>query len=159
MSDQNNTQTADTNSQQYTFDSQEEFLEKLTEMTASGIKPESISCLTPFHVHEVDHILKSKTSALRFFSLVGALAGFFISFAFILFTVFDWPSPMITGGKPLASYPVFIVVAFECTILIGGIVSFLGFLHLSRLPDIKGIIAPRDCGNQFIIIHKTEVVR
>jgi molybdopterin-containing oxidoreductase family membrane subunit len=136
----------------YEFDSQEGFLEKLEKMAEEGVKSEALTTLTPFHVHEADHILKSKTSQLRFFTLAGALAGFILSFAFILFTVFDWP--LITGGKPLSSIPAFIIVAFECTILIGGIVSFVGFLHLNRLPNIKRIIEPRECGNQFVIIHE-----
>jgi len=140
-------------SKEYTYDTREAFLEKLEAMTTAGVKPEAITTLTPFHVHEAEHILKTKPSALRFFTLFGALAGFFLSFAFILFTVFDWP--LITGGKPLISIPAFIIVAFECTILIGGIVSLLGFLHLSRLPDIKRVFEPRECGSQFIIIEES----
>jgi hypothetical protein len=142
------------NIKEMAYDTQEEFLEKLEEMTQSGVKPEHIETLTPFHVHEVEHILKSKPSAMRFFTLIGALTGFFLSFAFIIFTVLDWP--LITGGKPLISIPAFIIVAFECTILIGGIVSFIGFLHLNRLPNIKRIIEPRECGNQFIIYQYVE---
>jgi len=137
-------------SNQFKFDTKEEFLEKLEEMAKEGVKPEAVTTLTPFHVHEVEHILKSKPSQLRFFTLIGSLVGFFLSFGFIIFTVLDWP--LITGGKPLISIPAFIIIAFECTILIGGIVSFLGFLHLNRLPNIKRIIEPRECGNQFIII-------
>lgn len=137
----------------YTFDTQEEFLEKLEEMVKEGVKPEAVTTLTPFHVHEAEHILKSKPSELRFFTLAGALAGFFLSFAFIIYTVLDWP--LITGGKPLISIPAFIIIAFECTILFGGIISLLGFLHLNRLPNIKRIIDPRECGSQFIIIQQS----
>ena len=145
--------SATVNQKQFTFDTQEAFLEKLETMIKQGINPEAITTLTPFHVHEAEHIMKSKPSALRFFTLIGALAGFFLSFAFIIFTVLDWP--LITGGKPLISIPAFIIIAFECTILFGGIVSLLGFLHLNRLPNIKRIIEPRECGNQFIIIENS----
>ena len=138
-------------SNEFKFDTKEEFLEKLEAMAKEGVKPEAVTTLTPFHVHEAEHILKSKPSQLRFFTLIGSLLGFFLSFAFIIFTVMDWP--LITGGKPLVSIPAFIIIAFECTILIGGIVSFLGFLHLNRLPNIKRIIEPRECGNQFIIYN------
>lgn len=141
------------NHKQFAFETQEEFLEKLETMVKQGVKPEAITTLTPFHVHEAEHIMKSKPSALRFITLIGALAGFFLSFAFIIFTVLDWP--LITGGKAPVSLPAFIIVAFECTILVGGIVSLLGFLHLSRLPNIKRIIEPRECGNQFIIIENS----
>lgn len=142
-----------TNFKQLAFDTQEAFLEKLETMIKQGVKPEAITTLTPFHIHEAEHIMKSKPSALRFFTLFGALAGFFLSFAFIIFTVLDWP--LITGGKSLISLPAFIIIAFECTILFGGIFSLLGFLHLNRLPNIKRIIEPRECGNQFIIIENS----
>lgn len=140
----------------YELDSEEAFLEKLKELVNTGVKAEQLTTLTPFHVHDADHIMKSKASELRFFTLTGALLGFFLSFAFIIFTVLDWP--LITGGKPLISIPAFIIVAFECTILIGGIVSFIGFLHLNRLPNIKRIIQPRDCGTHFVILHDEPAV-
>ncbi|NIM11708.1 MAG: DUF3341 domain-containing protein [Candidatus Aminicenantes bacterium] len=138
------------NQQRFELDSREAFLEKLEDMVKDGVKPEAITTLTPFHIHEAEHILKTKPSALRFFILIGAVAGLVLSLAFIIFTVFDWP--LITGGKPLVSIPAYIIIAFECTILIGGIVSFMGFLHLNRLPNVKKIINPLECGNQFIII-------
>jgi len=138
---------------QLAYDTKEEFLEKLEELIESGVNPNTLTTLTPFHVHEAEHIMNSKVSELRFFTLAGALGGFILSFAFIIYTVMSWP--LITGGKPLISIPAFIIVAFECTILIGGIVSFLGFLHLNRLPNIKRVIESRDCGNQFIIIHNS----
>jgi len=146
------TNTAKTQTESFTqFEAEtpEQFLAKLEELVNQGIKPEDIQTYTPFHIHEVEHILKARTSPLRFITLAGALAGFFLSFLFILFTVFDWP--IMIGGKPLVSIPAFIIVAFECTILIGGIVSFLGFLHLNRLPNIRRVIDPVDCGNSFII--------
>ena len=138
---------------EFRFDTQEEFLKKLEELVKKGVKSNDITTLTPFHVHEAEHIMKSKPSELRFFTLVGALAGFFLSFIFIIYTVLDWP--LITGGKSLVSIPAFIIIAFECTILFGGIVSLLGFLHLNRLPNIKRVIDPRDCGSQFIIIYNS----
>jgi FtsH-binding integral membrane protein len=140
-------------SNEFKYDTKEEFLEKLEELAKSGVKSNTITTLTPFHVHEAEHIMKSKPSELRFFTLVGALAGFFLSFIFIIYTVLDWP--LITGGKSLVSIPAFIIIAFECTILIGGIVSLFGFLHLNRLPDIKRVMEPRECGSQFIIIYNS----
>jgi hypothetical protein len=138
---------------EFKYDTKEEFLEKLEELVKKGVKSDAITTLTPFHVHEAEHIMKSKPSELRFFTLVGALAGFFLSFIFIIYTVLDWP--LITGGKSLVSIPAFIIIAFECTILFGGIVSLLGFLHLNRLPNIKRVIDPRECGSQFIIIYNS----
>lgn len=136
-------------SRKLAFDTQEAFVEKLEELVKEGVDPKTIDTMTPFHVHEAEHILHTKPSELRFFTLAGAILGFVLGFAFMVYTVVEWP--LITGGKPLISIPAFIIVAFECTILIGGIVSFIGFLHLNRLPNIKRIIEPRECGNQFLI--------
>ncbi|MCP5052300.1 MAG: DUF3341 domain-containing protein [bacterium] len=136
----------------FEFDSREEFLEKLEELTQSGVKPAEIETLTPFHVHEVEHILKTKPSVLRFVALGGALLGFLSAWALMIYTVLDWP--LRVGGKPLISTPAFIVIAFECTILFGGVITFLGFLGVNKLPSLKRIVDPRECGNQFIIIQQ-----
>ena len=137
---------------EYRFDEKEAFLHKLEELLAQGTNPGDVAVLTPYHVHEAEHLLKATPSPLKFFALAGGVAGFVLGFVFIIFTVLDWP--LVTGGKPLVSIPAFIIVAFECTILFGGIVSFMGFLHLNRLPDIKRVIEPRECGNQFLIVVK-----
>lgn len=137
-------------SREYRFDDKEAFVGKLEDLVERGTDPGDVTVMTPFHVHEAEHLLGAAPSPLKFFALVGGVAGFVLGFAFILFTVLDWP--IITGGKPLVSIPAFIIVAFECTILFGGIVSFLGFLHLNRLPNIKTVIDPRECGNQFLIV-------
>jgi hypothetical protein len=72
--------------------------------------------------------------------------------AFEIFTVESWP--LIVAGKPLISIPPFIVVAFACTILLGGIFSFVGFLYLSGMPSLRGIMSPVEHDNQFVIREK-----
>jgi len=137
-------------SDEYRFDDRETFLRKLEELVAEGVEPGRLTVLTPYHVHEAERLLGARPSPLKFFSLAGAVSGFVLGFLFIVFTVLDWP--LITGGKPLLSIPAFIIVAFECTILFGGIVSFIGFLHINRLPMPKRVVSPRECGNQFVIV-------
>jgi len=141
-------------SREYKLESKEAFVRKLEVLTASGISPKDLTIHTPFHVHEADEILKVKPSKLKYFTLAGALSGFILSLAFMIFTVLDWP--LIVGGKPLVALPAFVIVAFECTILFGGIISFLGFLHLTRLPSMENIKKPVDCENHFIIIDNRE---
>jgi len=132
------------------FDSCPEFVQKVEGLLKEGVKPADITTRTPFHVHELDRLLPGQESRLRFFTLAGALAGFFLSLALMIYATLDWP--LITGGKPLLSLPTLIIIAFECTILLGGIVSFLGFLYLGRLPDIGQIKEPDEMGNRFVII-------
>ena len=141
-------------SRKYVLDSKEDFVRKLEVLTGSGVSPDDLTVHTPFHVHEADEILKIKESRLKFFTLTGAVSGFIVSLAFMIYTVLDWP--IIVGGKPLVALPAFIIVAFECTILFGGIISFLGFLHLTRLPSPAKIMNPVDCNNKFIIFDNRE---
>ena len=143
-------------SNKWTFDDKEAFVHKLESLMTEGVSPDSVETLTPFHVHETDHILHTKTSHLRFFTLLGALTGLIGGFALTIFTVMDWP--LITAGKPLISIPPFLVIAFELTILLGGILSLVGFLTLARFPSLKAItVPPEETGNHFVIlVHEKE---
>ena len=46
--------------------------------------------------------------------------------------VYDYP--LNIGGRPLNSWPSFVIVTFELTILFAGLFSFLGMLVLNGLP-------------------------
>ncbi|MGO9649841.1 MAG: DUF3341 domain-containing protein [Terriglobales bacterium] len=61
--------------------------------------------------------------------LIGGLSGYLLQY---------WIStssyPVNVGGKPYHSWPAFIIVTFEMTILFGGISAVLGMLALNGLP-------------------------
>ncbi len=137
-------------SQKFTFSDKHDFLNKLEQLIHSGISPQQVSVVMPYHVHEVDELLKLPPSPLRFFALIGAITGTVTGFAFTIFTALHYK--LITSGKPLISIPPFIIIAFALTILFGSLISFVGFLILSKLPSPKSIAAPEDYGNQFVIV-------
>jgi hypothetical protein len=56
-------------------------------------------------------------------------------FALTIWTALKWN--LITGGKPVVSIPPFVVIAFELTILLGGLCTLLGLLVTARLPSFK----------------------
>ena len=43
----------------------------------------------------------------------------------------DWP--IVTSAKPIVSLPPYMIIVFECMILIGGLSTFLGLLINARL--------------------------
>lgn len=141
-------------SQKFAFDAKEDFLHQLHDLVQQGVARNRISLLLPYPLHEVDEILRPIPSRLRFFTLIGAVTGLITGLLFTILTSLDWP--LIGGGKPILSLPAFVIVAFELTILFGGLLSFLGFLILARLPGLQQIIAPQESGNQFVILIEAE---
>jgi Alternative complex III, ActD subunit len=61
--------------------------------------------------------------------IIGCLGGFFLQY---WVSVIDYP--INVGGRPLNSWPSFIPVTFELTILIAALSAFLGVLALNGLP-------------------------
>ena len=47
----------------------------------------------------------------------------------------DWP--LRTSAKTVLSIPAFVVIAFECTILLGAIFNILAMFTFSRVPSLK----------------------
>jgi len=136
--------------EKFAYDDQSGFLDKLNELIDSGISKKKISVFTPYHVHQVEEMLELPQSGVRFFALFGALSGIILGFAFTIFTAYHYP--IMTSGKPIISMPPFIIIAFATTILIGSIITFIGFLIFSALPSPKNIVSPEEYGNQFVII-------
>ena len=62
--------------------------------------------------------------------VIGCLAGYLLQF-----WVSTMAYPLNIGGKPLNSWPAFIPVTFECTILGAALAAVLGMLALNGLPQ------------------------
>ena len=60
--------------------------------------------------------------------LVGAVTGY----ALTIWMANDWQ--VMIGGKPYSSIPTYTVIAFELTILFGGLMTLLGLLVVGKLP-------------------------
>jgi len=125
----------------FAYDTREEFLGKLKELVDSGVPKRNINTFTPYPVHEAEELLDDSQSPVRFFTGAGAVTGCIAGFAFTIYTVMSWP--LVTGGKEVVSVNAFIVIAYELTILVGGLAAFVGFLHLSRLPVFKNVLSDR----------------
>ena len=93
--------------------------------------------MTPTIFHELERTIdpQSDRSNLRWLTLTGALLGCVGGFSLAIWTSMDWP--IITGGKEIISLPPFVVIGFECTILIGAIFNLLAMLGFAGLPNLK----------------------
>ena len=88
---------------------------------------------SPFPIEELHEALGSRHTRLPLIVLVGGLVGCIGGY-----TLQYWSSviayPLNVGGKPLHSWPAFIPVTFECTILAAALSCVLGMLALNGLP-------------------------
>ena len=66
------------------------------------------------------------------YTLVGGILGLISGLALTIWTSLDWP--LLTGGKPIVSIPPYLIIAFEMTILFGGLFTLAGLLIHARLP-------------------------
>ncbi len=75
---------------------------------------------------------------MRWIVLTGGISGVLTGLAVTIGTTYEWR--LNAGGKPLLSWPPFIIICFELMVLLGGIFGFLGVLGLSGIPATE--IAP-----------------
>ena len=90
---------------------------------------------SPVPVSELSEVLNLKKSKVGYFTLVGAIMGFFIGFWLSAWTAGQWS--LIVSGKPVVSLIPFFIVGFELTILLGVVGNVIGFLFLAGLPKLK----------------------
>jgi hypothetical protein len=92
-----------------------------------------IDAYTPFPSHDVIHALHLPPSKLPWIVLAGGLLGAAFGYGLQYWTsVIDYP--MNIGGRPLHSWPYFVPITFECTVLFASLAAVFGMLALNRLP-------------------------
>ncbi len=99
--------------------------------TAAGYR--RYDCYTPFAVEELHDAMPHRHNWLPTLVLVGGILGGLGGFALCYWTsVIDYP--LNVAGKPLNSWPAFIPVVFECTVLAAALTAVFGMLGLNGLP-------------------------
>jgi hypothetical protein len=100
---------------------------------ASGEGFKRMDAYTPFPVEGLAEAIGFHRTRVPLIVLiggiVGCLGGFFLQY---WVAVIDYP--LNVGGRPLNSWPAFIPVTFEMTILVAALSAFLGVLALNGLP-------------------------
>lgn len=92
-----------------------------------------LDAFTPFPIHELDEALKVPRTILPWLVFGGGLAGLLGGFAMQYWmSAVDYP--LNIGGRPLASWPAFVIPSYEMTILFASITAVVGMIALNGLP-------------------------
>jgi hypothetical protein len=89
---------------------------------------------SPVPSHEIEELVVPGKSPVRFLTGLGAILGITGGFTLAIWTSLDYP--LRVSAKDIVSVPGFVVIGYECTILLGGIFTLLALLHFCRLPDV-----------------------
>src|SRR5262245_46432278 len=113
-------------------------VDAIRELRAKGFS--DLVVYTPIPVEEIEAEVERvrPLSKVRLFTLIGGLTGTATGFFLTIWSSLIWS--LLTGGKAPVSYPPFIIIAFELTILFGGLSTVLAILVLGRLPKIRASV-------------------
>src|SRR5712671_2644044 len=114
------------------FDNPSALVAAARETYAAGYR--QINGYSPFPIEELSDAIGFKRTTLPLIVLaggiIGAVGGFFMQY---WMEVIDYP--INVGGKPFNSWPAFIPITFECTVLCAAFAAVFGMLALNKLPQ------------------------
>jgi hypothetical protein len=113
------------------FEAQEQVLEAARQTYAAGYR--RMDAYSPFPVEGLAEAIGHEHTLVPLLTLAGGMMGGCGAY------FMEWYSmgrlyPLNVGGRPLNSWPNFIPVTFELTILIASLSAFLAVFVLNRLP-------------------------
>jgi hypothetical protein len=92
-----------------------------------------IDAYSPFPIEEVAEAIGFHKNGVALVTLIGAIIGGLTGYCLQYWVaVINYPTNI--GGRPYHSWPSFIIITFELTILFGGISAVFGMLALNGLP-------------------------
>ncbi len=89
---------------------------------------------SPFPVEGLAEAIGFHKNSVAFVVLVGGIIGGLSGYA-LQYWVSTIAYPLNIGGRPYHSWPSFIIVTFEMTILFAGLAAAFGMLALNGLPQ------------------------
>src|SRR5580658_2343344 len=94
-----------------------------------------MECYTPYPVEEAAEALRFHKTRVPLVTLLAGLMG--VTTAFLMeMWINIWGYPLNIAGRPLFSWPAFIIPAYEWTILFAGLSAAFGMLALNGLPQL-----------------------
>lgn len=108
-----------------------DLVEAAEQARAAGYR--RMDAFTPFPMERLSEALGHRRSRVPLLVLIGGILGIVGGYA-LQYWVSAVSYPLNVGGRPLNSWPAFIPVTFEMTILIAGVFAVFGMLALNGLP-------------------------
>jgi hypothetical protein len=114
------------------FDSAEALLAAARQAFAAGYR--KMNAYTPFPLEGLSEALGQQPSRLPRLVLAGGILGGIAAY-FMQYYASVISYPLNVGGRPLHSWPAFLPITFEMTVLGASFAAFLGMLALNGLPQ------------------------
>jgi hypothetical protein len=114
------------------FDTPDGLVQAATKARLAGYR--RMDAYSPIPIEELDEALDMRRTKLPLLVLIGGICGGIGGFLLQV-----WVSavayPMNIGGRPIISWPQFIPVTFETTVLGAALTAFIGMWALNKLPQ------------------------
>lgn len=113
------------------FDTPESVVHAARKTYEAGYK--KIDAYSPFPIEALSEAVGFHHNLVPLVVLIGGIVGGLSGFA-LQYWIHVINYPVVVAGRPLNSWPAFVVVTFEMTILFAGISAVFGMLALNGLP-------------------------
>ncbi len=132
------------------FDQPDQIAEAVTRLKGRGY--DDIETYSPAPFVDMEDAMDPKPSRVRLLTLIGGLVGVFTGYAMTIWMANDWP--LMIGGKPFSSIPPYTIIAFELTILFGGVLTVLGLFGFGGIYPRKldTVYDPRFSAEEFGLV-------
>jgi hypothetical protein len=114
------------------FDNPSALVEAATKARLAGYR--QMDAYSPIPIEELSEALGLRRTRLPLLVLLGGIGGGLAGYG-LEFWSSTMAFPMNVGGRPLHSWPQFIPVTFETTVLGAALTAFVGMWALNRLPQ------------------------
>ncbi len=115
------------------FNTPGELVEATAEARRAGYR--RMECYTPYPVEEAAEALEFHKTRVPLVCLLGGLMGLVTAFGMVTW-INVWGYVINVAGRPLFSWPAFVLPGFEWTILFSGLSAGFGMIAQNGLPQL-----------------------
>jgi hypothetical protein len=114
------------------FETHEDLVDAADKVYQAGYR--KFDAYSPYPIEELSHAMRLKPSPLPYLVFLGGLAGAVLGFGMQWYgQVIDYPQNI--GGRPAFSWPLYIPITFETTVLFAALAGVLGLFLFLRFPQ------------------------